>query len=211
MNSAAPLLAFELGGTILLGIISAVAFATILAVVAGLTITAATSFAHDIYANVIKPGEVKPDGEVRVARITVVVIGVLAIIGGIFANGQNVAFLVALAFAVAAQRQPADDPLLAVLEAVQHLGRAVEHVRRAHLVPRAHRVLARWCPGKVDPVTGASLSMIKDTSIDFHLIPLENPGIISIPLGVPARHPRDVPEQGEVAARRSSPRWRSGR
>ena len=102
MNSAAPLLAYELGGTILLGIISAVAFATILAVVAGLTITAAASFAHDIYASVIKHGEVKPDGEVRVARITVVVIGILAIIGGIFANGQNVAFLVALAFAVAA-------------------------------------------------------------------------------------------------------------
>src|SRR4029077_7635789 len=102
VNSAAPLLAYELGGTVLLGLISAVAFATILAVVAGLTITAATSFAHDIYASVIKKGEVAPDGEVRVARITVVVIGVLAIIGGIFANGQNVAFLVALAFAVAA-------------------------------------------------------------------------------------------------------------
>ena len=58
VNSAAPLLAFELGGTILLGLISAVAFATILAVVAGLTITAAASFAHDIYANVIKRGEV---------------------------------------------------------------------------------------------------------------------------------------------------------
>ena len=143
MNSAAPLLAFELGGTILLGLISAVAFATILAVVAGLTITAAASFAHDIYASVIKRGEVKPDGEVRVARITVVVIGILAIIGGIFANGQNVAFLVALAFAVAAQRQPADDPLLAVLEAVQHVGGAVEHLRRAHLLPRAHHVLAR--------------------------------------------------------------------
>src|SRR5690606_24291857 len=80
VNSAAPLLAFALGGEILLGFISAVAFATILAVVAGLTITAAASFAHDIYANVIKKGEVKPDGEVKVARITVVVIGVLAIL-----------------------------------------------------------------------------------------------------------------------------------
>ena len=87
----------------LLGLISAVAFATILAVVAGLTITASASFAHDIYANVIKRGEVAgQDDEVRVARITAVVIGIVAIIGGIVANGQNIAFLVALAFAVAA-------------------------------------------------------------------------------------------------------------
>ena len=69
---------------------------------AGLTITASASFAHDIYGQVIKKGEVNADGEVRVARITAVVIGVVAIIGGIFANGQNIAFLVALAFAIAA-------------------------------------------------------------------------------------------------------------
>ncbi len=86
----------------LLGIISAVAFATILAVVAGLTITAAASFSHDIYGSVIKKGNPTPGSEVKVARITVVVIGLLAIVGGIAANGQNVAFLVALAFAVAA-------------------------------------------------------------------------------------------------------------
>ena len=78
------------------------AFATILAVVAGLTITASASFAHDIYAHVIKKGEIDADSEVRVARRTAVVIGIVAIIGGIFANGQNIAFLVALAFAVAA-------------------------------------------------------------------------------------------------------------
>ncbi|HEU5110683.1 MAG TPA: cation acetate symporter, partial [Micromonosporaceae bacterium] len=102
-NSAAPLLAFELGGTLLLGLIAAVAFATILAVVAGLTITASASFAHDIYANVIKKGEMDDKAqEVRVARITAFVIGALAIGGGIVALGQNIAFLVALAFAVAA-------------------------------------------------------------------------------------------------------------
>ena len=131
-NSAAPLLAFELGGEILLGIISAVAFATILAVVAGLTITASASLRprhlrHRDQATARSP----PEDEVKVARITAVVIGAVAIIGGIFANGQNIAFLVALAFAIAAQRQPADDPLLAVLEAVQHPRRAVEHLRRA--------------------------------------------------------------------------------
>ncbi|MGH3431196.1 MAG: solute symporter family protein, partial [Thermocrispum sp.] len=102
-NSAAPLLAFELGGTVLLGIIAAVAFATILAVVAGLTITASASFAHDVYANVIKKGTVDDKAqEVKVARITALVIGALAIGGGIAALGQNIAFLVALAFAVAA-------------------------------------------------------------------------------------------------------------
>ena len=101
-NSAAPLLAFQLGGVVLLGVISAVAFATILAVVAGLTITASASFAHDIYASVMKQAQVTEDEQVRVSRITVVVIGILAIGLGILANGQNIAFLVALAFAVAA-------------------------------------------------------------------------------------------------------------
>ena len=118
-NSAAPLLAFELGGTILLGVIAAVAFATILAVVAGLTITAATSFAHDIYANVMnREAELDERKQVRVARITAVVIGIVSIVGGIIALGQNIAFLVALAFAVSSLGQPADDSVLAVLEAV---------------------------------------------------------------------------------------------
>ena len=102
VNSAAPLLAFELGGVILLGVISAVAFATILAVVAGLTITASASFAHDIYASVMKSHQVTEAEQVRVSRITAVVLGIFAIVLGILANGQNVAFLVALAFAVAA-------------------------------------------------------------------------------------------------------------
>ena len=102
VNSAAPLLAFELGGSLLMGIIAAVAFATILAVVAGLAITASASFAHDIYTSVIKKGNSDPRKELKVAKTTVVVIGLVSIAGGIGAQGQNVAFLVALAFAVAA-------------------------------------------------------------------------------------------------------------
>jgi len=103
VNSAAPLLALALGGPVLLGLIAAVAFATILAVVAGLTITASASFAHDIYVNVIKKGDRESaTSEVKVARWAAVVIGLVAIIGGIATNGQNVAFLVALAFAIAA-------------------------------------------------------------------------------------------------------------
>jgi cation/acetate symporter len=94
VNAAAPLLAFELGGTVLLGIIAGVAFATILAVVAGLTITASASFAHDVYASVIKKGKVSPNGEVKVARITAVVIGAISIGLGILAlqAGLNIAF-----------------------------------------------------------------------------------------------------------------------
>ncbi|WP_425554526.1 solute symporter family protein [Kribbella sancticallisti] len=180
-NSAAPLLAYELGGEILLGVISAVAFATILAVVAGLTITASASFAHDIYGQVIKKGQVTGDGEVRVARITVVVIGVVAIVGGIFANGQNIAFLVALAFAVAAS---ANLPTIlyslfwrrfntrgALWSIYGGLGSAIILIAFSPVVS-----------GKVDAKTGASLSMITDTGIDFHWFPLDNPGIVSIPL-----------------------------
>jgi cation/acetate symporter len=180
-NSAAPLLAFELGGELLLGVISAVAFATILAVVAGLTITASTSFAHDVYGQVIKKGQVNADGEVKVARITALVIGAVAILGGIFANGQNIAFLVALAFAVAAS---ANLPTIlyslfwrrfntrgALWSIYGGLGSAIILIAFSPVVS-----------GKVDAKTGASLSMITDTGIDFHWFPLDNPGIVSIPL-----------------------------
>ncbi|OAE01343.1 sodium/solute symporter [Arthrobacter sp. OY3WO11] len=172
VNSAAPLLAFYLGGPLLLGFISAVAFATILAVVAGLTITAAASFAHDIYASVISKGKADADTEVKVARRTVVVIGVLAILGGILANGQNVAFLVALAFAVAAS---ANLPTIvyslfwrkfttqgAVWSMYGGLGSAI--------------ILIIFSP----VVSGGATSMIKDAN--FALFPLSNPGIVSIPL-----------------------------
>jgi cation/acetate symporter len=172
VNSAAPLLAFYLGGPLLLGFISAVAFATILAVVAGLTITAAASFAHDIYASVIAKGKADADTEVKVARRTVVVIGVMAILGGIFANGQNVAFLVALAFAVAAS---ANLPTIvyslfwrrfttqgAVWSMYGGLGSAI--------------LLIVFSP----VVSGAKTSMIQGANFAF--FPLSNPGIVSIPL-----------------------------
>ncbi|PID53030.1 MAG: hypothetical protein CSB46_10505, partial [Micrococcales bacterium] len=100
-NSAAPLLAFELGGSVLLGVISGIAFATILAVVAGLTIASSATFAHDLYNEVFRKGQGTPEEEVRVARYTSLALGVIAIVGGILAYGQNIAFLVALAFAVA--------------------------------------------------------------------------------------------------------------
>jgi cation/acetate symporter len=173
VNSAAPLLAFALGGPVLLGIISAVAFATILAVVAGLTITAAASFSHDVYASVIKKGKPAPGMEVKVARITVVIIGILAIIGGIGVQGQNIAFLVALAFAVAAS---ANLPTIlyslfwrkfntrgALWSMYGGLGSAL--------------ILIAFSP----VVSGSETAMIPGA--DFAWFPLNNPGIISIPLG----------------------------
>jgi cation/acetate symporter len=181
-NSAAPLLAFELGGEILLGIISAVAFATILAVVAGLTITAAASFSHDIYASIIKKGQVAPDGEVKVARWTVVVIGIIAIIGGIFANGQNIAFLVALAFCVAAS---ANLPTIiySLFWKRFNTSGALWSIYGGLSSTIILIIFSPVVSGKpADPVTGLSKSMISDPSIDFHWFPLDNPGIVTIPL-----------------------------
>ena len=180
-NNAAPLLALYLGGPLLLGFISAVAFATILAVVAGLTITASASFAHDVYNSVFKKGQASAEKEVKVARITTVVIGALAILGGIAAQGQNVAFLVALAFAIAAS---ANLPTIlyslfwknfntrgAVWSMIGGLSSALILI-----------IFSPVVSGKVDPVTGElTKSMIQ--GIDFHWFPLDNPGIISIPLG----------------------------
>jgi cation/acetate symporter len=101
-NMAAPLLAELLGGTPFLGFISAVAFATILAVVAGLTLSGAAALSHDLWVNVVRGGHPESDEELRVARIATLVLGVLAIALGISFKGQNVAFMVALAFAIAA-------------------------------------------------------------------------------------------------------------
>jgi cation/acetate symporter len=207
-NSAAPLLAYELGGELLLGIISAIAFATILAVVAGLTIAASTSFAHDIYGQVIKKGTVTADSEVRVARITVLVIGLVAIVGGIFANGQNIAFLVALAFAVAAS---ANLPtILYSLFWKRFTTRGALWSIYGGLASSI--ILIAFSPvvsGKVDAKTGASLSMITDPSIDFHWFPLDNPGIVSIPLAfflgwlgsVTSKEETDVDKYAEMEVR----------
>jgi len=172
VNAAAPLLAFHLGGPLLLGFISAVAFATILAVVAGLTITAAASFAHDIYANVIAKGKADAATEVRVARRTVVVIGILAILGGIFANGQNVAFLVALAFAVAAS---ANLPTI-IYSLFWRKFTTQGAVWSMYGGLAAAILLIVFSP----VVSGLKTSMIPGAN--FALFPLSNPGIVSIPL-----------------------------
>ena len=156
-----------------MGFISAVAFATILAVVAGLTITAATSFAHDIYANVIKKGQVTGNGEVRVARITVLVIGALAIVGGIGVQGQNVAFLVALAFAVAASAN-----LPTILYSLFWRG----FTTRGAVWSMYGGLAAALVLIVLSPVvSGTETSVFPEA--DFAIWPLSNPGVVSIPIG----------------------------
>jgi cation/acetate symporter len=174
VNSAAPLLALELGGPVLLGVVSAIAFATILAVVAGLAITAAASFAHDIYVNVIKRGEASQHDEVRVGKITVVVLGIVAIVGGIGVQGQNIAFLVALAFAVAASAN-----LPTILYSLYWSGFTTRGAVWS-MYGGLGSALVLITFSKV--VSGAETSLL-GAGVDFAWFPLNNPGIVSIPLG----------------------------
>jgi len=179
-NTAAPQLAEELGGgagttggAFFLAFIASVAFATILAVVAGLTLASSSSVAHDIYANVIRRGEVDEGSEVRVARIAAVIIGAIAIVLSIFAQNLNVAFLVALAFAVAASGN-----LPAILYSL--------FWRRFNTQGATWAIygglgVALFLVIFSPVVSGGATAMISDR--DFAWFPLENPGIISIPAG----------------------------
>jgi cation/acetate symporter len=178
-NTAAPLLALHLGGVdsswgaILLASISAVAFATILAVVAGLTLASSSSFAHDIYANVIKRGQATEKQEMSAARYATVGIGAVSILLGALARDLNVAGLVALAFAVAAS---ANLPtILYSLFWKRFTTSGAVWSIYGGLVTAVGLVL--FSP----VVSGKPASMFPD--VDFHWFPLENPGIISIPVG----------------------------
>ncbi len=180
-NMSAPLLAQALAGDIFFAFISAIAFATILAVVAGLTISASTSFAHDFWTNVIHKGvERKPGEEVRVARVAAFVVGFVAIAVAILLGPTaNVAFLVALAFAVAAS---ANLPVIVLSifwrrfnTAGAVAGLAIGLLASLGLIIVSPSFMA------IDPPTVAASAR--------HLIqakawfPLENPGILSVPLG----------------------------
>lgn len=101
-NMAAIHLSKAIGGDLFLGFISAVAFATILAVVSGLTLAGASAISHDLYASVLKKGQVTGDAEIRVSKIATVILGIVAILLGIIFEKQNIAFMVGLAFAIAA-------------------------------------------------------------------------------------------------------------
>ncbi|MER5932213.1 cation acetate symporter [Streptomyces sp. NPDC002054] len=180
-NTAAPLLAQEVGGgagstggAILLAVISAVAFATILAVVAGLTLASSSSFAHDIYVNVIRKGRATEQEEVRAARWSTVVIGAVAIGLGALARDINVAGLVALAFAVAAS---ANLPtILYSLFWKRFTTQGALWSIYGGLISSVVLVL-------FSPVVSGNPKTSMFKGMDFHWFPLENPGLISIPLG----------------------------
>ncbi|GIF69811.1 cation acetate symporter [Asanoa ishikariensis] len=181
-NTAAPQLAQELGrrflggetgGATLLAIIAAVAFATILAVVAGLTLASSSSLAHDFYANVVKDGKASERQEVNVARISALAIGAIAILLSIFAQNLNVAFLVALAFAVAASGN-----LPAILYSLfwkRFNTSGATWAIYGGLISAV--VLVFFSP----VVSGSATAMFSKS--DWQWFPLNNPGLISIPFG----------------------------
>lgn len=164
-NMAAPQLAHELGGEVFFAFISAVAFATILAVVAGLTISASTSFAHDFFTNVIHHGkEHRPGEEVRVARITAFVVGAAAIgIAILLGPTVNVAFLVGLAFAVAAS---ANLPVIVF-----------------SIFWKRFTTTGAVTGLLVGLVSSIVLILVSPDFMKDAWFPLKNPAIISIPLG----------------------------
>jgi cation/acetate symporter len=164
-NLAAPLLADNLGGPLLTAFVAAVAFATILAVVAGLTITASSTFAHDIWFNLVRSGKGDETEQLFVARATAVAVGALAIALSVALRGFNVAFLVGLAFAVAAS---ANVPVI--------------------LLSLSWRRFSRGgaIAGMVSGLVGSlALIAISPVAMGAHAIfPLDNPGLISIPIGL---------------------------
>ena len=176
-----PLLAQLLGGEIFFAFISSIAFATILAVVAGLTISASTSFAHDVYENVIHRGEPQSAQKaVLIARITAFVVGAVSIaIAIILGPTFNVAFLVGLAFAVAAS---ANLPviLLSIFWRRFTTQGAVAGLATGLLSSLALIVISPSIMGIDAPTVAAAARHLIQAK---PLFPLENPGIVSIPLG----------------------------
>jgi cation/acetate symporter len=179
-NLAAPQLASTLGGPVFFAFISAVAFATIVAVVAGLVVAASSAFAHDFYTNVFRRGEATEQEQFRAARIMAVVISVVSIILALFAQGLNVAFLVALAFAVAAS---ANVPTIlltifwrkfnttgAVAGILVGLVSAIVLVAISPSVLTGTSVEAAAAPTAIIPIEPLS--------------PFKNPALFSVPLGL---------------------------
>jgi cation/acetate symporter len=167
-NMAAPLLAEVLGGTGFLGFISAVAFATILAVVAGLTLSGAAALAHDLWGHVVRRGKIEEREQLKVARIATVCLAVLAILLGIVFEGQNVAFMVGLAFSIAAS---ANFPALLLSMTWRRF--------------TTRGAVASMVTGTVSTLTLILLSptVWKDLLHNAEpILSLKNPGIITVPL-----------------------------
>lgn len=171
-NMAAPLLAQVLGGDLLFAFVAAIAFATILAVVAGLVLSAASAFAHDFYGHIIRKGEATETEQVKAARIASVAIALVSMGLAFFAQSMNVAFLVSLAFAVAAS---ANLPviLFTIFWRRFNTGGAIWGMV-AFLF--SSLILVALSPNLWAPDGSAIF-------LGEALFPLSNPGIVSIPLG----------------------------
>ena len=167
-NMAAPLLAQAVGGDAFLGFISAVAFATILAVVAGLTLAGAATLSHDLWVNVVRHGAASDVEQLRVARGSTVVLGALAIGLGIAFKGQNVAYMVGLAFAIAAS---ANFPALVL--SIFWRKFTTRAAQMSMLVGTASALLLIYLSPTIQ------IDVLKNSAAWF---PLRNPGLVSIPL-----------------------------
>ncbi len=167
-NMAAPLLAEVVGGTPFLGFISAVAFATILAVVAGLTLSGAASITHDLWTHVVRHGKAIEGEQMRVARVASAALGVLAIVLGLVFKGQNVAFMVGLAFAVAAS---ANFPVL-----------LMSMVWKRFTTAGAVAAIVSGTLSSLVLITLSPTVMVDILKQPEALFPLKNPAIISLPL-----------------------------
>ena len=155
-----------------MAVISAVAFATVLAVVAGLAITASASVAHDVYDAVIRNGEATEEEQVRVSQITVVILGLVAIVLGILAMTQNVAFLVSLAFAMAAS---ANLPTI-LCSLYWRRFNTTGAVASIYTGVISCLLFIFFSPA----VSGSPTSMFPGA--DWSFFPLSSPGLVSIPL-----------------------------
>jgi cation/acetate symporter len=188
-NSAVPMLAEELGrltagsagAAVLLALISAVALATILAVIASLTLASSSSIAHDLFGHILMWGRPRESQEVSVARFSACVIGAISIALAVQAQTQNVAFLVGLAFAIAAA---ANLPVIVLTMFWRRFNtKGVEWGIYGGL--SATLLLMLFSPvmsGKTDPVSGENLSMLP-AWIDIQFFPMENPALVAVPVG----------------------------
>lgn len=167
-NMAAPLLAEVVGGTPFLGFIAAVAFATILAVVAGLTLSGAAALSHDLWVHVVRHGVADEREQFMVARASTLVLGAMAIVLGILFQGQNVAFMVGLAFAIAAS---ANFPALVMAMFWRRF--TTRGAQASMLVGTFSALLLIYYSPTIQ------MGVLGGTSAFF---PLTNPGLVSIPL-----------------------------
>ncbi|OUQ89698.1 cation acetate symporter [Brevibacillus brevis] len=172
-NMGAPLLAQALGGNFLFAFVSAVAFATILAVVAGLVLTAASAFAHDFYGHVLRQGKATEKEQMKMAKWASVGVSIVSILLALFAQNLNVAFLVALAFAVAAS---ANLPVILFTIFWKRFNTAGA-ISGMLVGLFSALILVALSPNVWNPVAGKAIL------VGEALFPLPNPGIVSIPLG----------------------------